>query len=264
MTNNNNVALCSLGLEEYGQAVAFATNVGQQANSDVQDLRSNYLYCTCRLTQVVVLISSLERNMPDGQVWKNLSENGITEDQLLKVWKKKAYYYLGKAHLKRGNQEEAIKAFESALALIADDSALVVNSNELRTLIANAKAELSKQTKKQKKTWSKAFEKRKLEPDAPEDSNTSPAPSAPTTPLGKTSAGAFDPNNLNFDLGLKKDGKTAKSSSNSSGNSGKPASTAVSTWTWSSDMVLWTVLGAVSLFAGLAFWQRWRYSRHRF
>lgn len=135
-------------------------------------------------------------------IWKCLTENGVTLDQLKKVWKKKALYYVGKAQLKRKNFKEAAEHLEEALGLIAEDAKLAANAGELRTLLADAKARYAKEMKREKSTWAKAFKKGKTEVESmyrDVAEPASPAPSAPTSPMG-ANAQNFDPNNLKFDL----------------------------------------------------------------
>lgn len=207
---------------------------------------------------MVVLIGHLERNLPHGEVWKNLTEHGVTEDQLRKVWKKKAFYYMGKAHLKLGNYAEAIKAFDLALALIVDDASLMANANELRGLLADTKARWTKERQREKNTWAKAFEKRKMEPDAAEDAAVSPNTSLPSTPVrtGVSSAVPFDPKDLKFDLGLGKESSSGNSSKQKKASSGSAAGTnTVSTWLMPyhfSTLWLWGVFGASVL--GMGWW----------
>jgi tetratricopeptide (TPR) repeat protein len=218
VANNNNVALCSLNLRAYADAVAFATNVSQHY---VTSTFLQYLRHRDSFSQVIVLIGHLEMNIPDGQVWKYLVENGVTEDKLRKLWKKKAYYYLGKAEMKRKNYKEAIKALQSALALIADDAALTAQSDELRDLINVSKSGHAAENKKQKQTWTKAFEKRSKEPDAPADTPAATSSSSATP----TKAVPFGPNNIKVDLGTKKTAGKGQGSS------------ALSTWTWHSPFL---------------------------
>lgn len=197
-----------------------------------------------------MLISSLERNIPDSQIWQCLTANGITLDQLLKVWKKKAHYFIGKAHMKKNDFDQAIPALESALALIADDPALTANANELKGMIQDSKTRLNKQKKKEKNTWAKAFEKGKLEPDVNDQGGS--APNSPSR--GSPSPG--DPQNLKFDLGLG-DSKKKKQQAKAAATSG---STAVSTWTF--DWT-WPVGLGLVVAGGLTFWYAFLRNRRR-
>lgn len=167
--------------------------------------------------QSLLLIRSLERNIPDGMIWKCLTENGVTLDQLKKVWKKKALYYVGKGELKRKNFKEAAVHLEEALGLIVDDAKLTANANELRTLIADAKARHAKEKKREKSTWSKAFKKGKTEVESMyRDVEDSAPPSAATSPIASPAGqhSHFDPNNLKIDLSDLDINKKKKGASN--------------------------------------------------
>lgn len=112
---------------------------------------------------------------------------GMTEERLQKEWKKKTLFLMGKAHLGLGNLQEAVDTLKSSLALIAGDAALVKQADELRKLIADAQARRSKELRKEKAVWSKAFEKGKapenaLYSDAPEDKSPSAVPSPMNSP----------------------------------------------------------------------------------
>lgn len=148
-----------------------------------------------------MLIRSLERNIPNGLIWKCLTENGVTLDQLQKVWKKKALYYSGKAQLKRKNYKEAAELLEEALGLTMDDPKLAANTNELRTLLADAKARHSREMRREKSTWAKAFKKGKTEAESmySDVAPDSAPPSAQTSPVNANGQN-FDSNNLKFDL----------------------------------------------------------------
>jgi len=111
VTCSNNVAVCSMRLKEYVHCISFASNA-------------------------LVLIHSLEKNIPNGQIWQCLLQNGITLDKLRKEWKKKALFCIGKSELNRQNYKEAMERFEEALNLIADDDTLIKQTKELRSLLA--------------------------------------------------------------------------------------------------------------------------------
>lgn len=134
VTCSNNVAVCSMRLKEYVHSISFASNA-------------------------LVLIHSLEKNIPAGQVWQCLLDNGITLDKLRKEWKKKALFCIGKSELNRQNYQEAIDRFEEALVLLVGDEALATQTKELRALLADAQSKKLSEKKKEKATWSKAFRK---------------------------------------------------------------------------------------------------------
>ncbi len=158
-----------------------------------------------------MLIRSLEKNIPTSRIWDCLVENGVTLEQLQRQWKRKALYYIGKAHLKRKSFKEAVTHLEEAYNLIAEDANFVKNAAELKVLLTDAKARLNKENQREKATWAKAFKKGKTEVESIyHDPRDTPTSSAPTTPLRSTTP--LDPNNLKFDLSdLKaKDGKKKK------------------------------------------------------
>eukprot|EP01032_Pedospumella_encystans_P022018 gene22018-24963_t len=171
---NNNVALCCMSTEDYVNCVAFATNS-------------------------LLLIRSLEKNIPDSMIWMCLQGNGVTMEQLQRQWKRKALYYIGKAQLKRKNYQEAVVHLEEAYNLIADDASLAKQVAELKALVTDAKARLNKENKREKDTWAKAFKKGKTEVESIyHDPRDTPTSSAPTTPVHSSTP--LDPNNLKFDL----------------------------------------------------------------
>lgn len=221
----------------------------------MQHIANLILFLWSLLLQSLLLIRSLERNIPDGMIWKCLTENGVTLDQLKKVWKKKALYYVGKGELKRKNFKEAAVHLEEALGLIVDDAKLAANANELRTLIADAKARHAKEKKREKSTWSKAFKKGKTEVESMyRDVEDSAPPSAATSPMGATSGqhSHFDPHNFKIDLPEMDINKKKKSTSSN-------AVAIKSDFAFSPFFFLG--LGVVGLLAGGSLW--WlRYKRH--
>jgi hypothetical protein len=108
-----------------------------------------------------VLIRSLEKNIPQSQIWQCLVENGITLDKLQKEWKKKALFFIGKAQLKRGDYADAQKNLEDALGLIEKDPKLATQIGELRELIGEASLKDKKAKQKEKAVWARAFQKNK-------------------------------------------------------------------------------------------------------
>jgi hypothetical protein len=110
-----------------------------------------------------MLISALETRIPDGAVWKSLVALGMTEEKVLKEWKKKSHFLVGKAELLRKEYKDAGIHLEAALKLIAGDLSRAAEENELRLLLTTATKKRSEELKKEKSTWSKAFEKNKAE-----------------------------------------------------------------------------------------------------
>lgn len=164
----------------------------------------------------MLLIRSLEKNIPDSLIWMCLQGNGVTMEQLQRQWKRKALYYIGKAQLKRKNFQEAVVHLEEAYNLIAEDATLAKQVTELKALLADAKARLNKENKREKDTWAKAFKKGKTEVESIyHDPRDTPTSSAPTTPVHSTTS--LDPNNLKFDISDLggKDGKKKKKTESS-------------------------------------------------
>lgn len=184
VTCNNNLALCCMRTQTFPEASLFAKNA-------------------------LVLIKSLETKIPDGLIWKCLQNNGITLEKLLKEWKKKSLYYIGKSELKRQNFQEAVEHLEASLALIVDDPDKVANANELRELVAEATKKRNKEKKREKSTWSKAFKKNSASVDPPAAQNNSPSSSSRSaaTVAGGESV-PIDLSKVKVDLGLKESSKT--------------------------------------------------------
>lgn len=191
VTCNNNVALCCIRLKEYQLCIEFATNS-------------------------LALIKSLEKNIPNSQIWKCLLQNNITIDKLQKEWKKKSHFYIGKAELCRKNFEEAVQHLTAALNLIIDDKTLSTNISELKQLLTEAKTKRNAVKKKEQNMWENAFKK--------DSDNNSPSPKKniiknnllPTTDLPTDFK--FDLNNLKKDVKDNK-GKDKKPSKSNNKNS---------------------------------------------
>ena len=174
-------------------------------------------------------------------------------DQLQKVWKKKALFYIGKSQLKKQNYDEAIAKLEEALALASD--------SEIKTLIADAKTRRSKEKQKEKATWSKAFKRGKSEEGSiyhdPKDEEVVASPSAksaPVTPAKPASTAPIDPNNLKFDLsdlGLKKKGSSGSTKTTA-------ASSSTTVQPWQPDLFtqygIWFGLGVLVAGFGASYW----------
>jgi hypothetical protein len=133
-----------------------------------------------------MLIETLEARIPAALVWHCLLEAGMTLEKFQKEWKKKSLFLLGKAELGLTNYQAALDHFKAALNLIAADESpvMIKQSDELRTLISQAQAKRTAEKKKEKATWSRAFEKGKTsaesmysDPAGPDSSVNSAAPS---------------------------------------------------------------------------------------
>lgn len=117
--------------------------------------------------------------MPEGPVWISLILRGMTRDKLIKEWKKKSLFYLGKAELMRQNYKKSVEHLEAALRLIVNDPTQAKHVEELKELIAQAGKKLSSQLQKEKAIWSKAFEKNSTAPHEEDSKVISKGPSKP-------------------------------------------------------------------------------------
>ena len=112
-----------------------------------------------------MLISALEERMEEGQVWKCLLERGMTKNKLIKEWKIKSYFLAGKAELLRKEYDSSMSHIESALRLLEGDINATAEITKLKDLLSTATKKKSAELKKEKSTWSKAFQKNKEEPE---------------------------------------------------------------------------------------------------
>ena len=106
-----------------------------------------------------MLISALEERMDGGQVWQCLQDRGMTKTKQIKEWKTKSYFLAGKAELLRKEYDVAINHLESGLALCANDPQSSTDIVKLKDLLATATKKRTAELKKEKSTWSKAFQK---------------------------------------------------------------------------------------------------------
>ena len=106
-----------------------------------------------------MLISALEERMDGGQVWQCLQDRGMTKTKQIKEWKTKSYFLAGKAELLRKEYDVSIGHLESALTLLADDPQSSTEIVKLKELLATATKKRAAELKKEKSTWSKAFQK---------------------------------------------------------------------------------------------------------
>lgn len=112
-----------------------------------------------------MLITALEERMPDGLVWQCLLERGMTANKLLKEWKTKSYFLAGKAELLRKEYDSSIAFLESGLNFLNDDPQYLEKITKLKELLSTATKKRAEELKKEKSTWSKAFQKNKAELD---------------------------------------------------------------------------------------------------
>lgn len=135
----------------------------------------------------------LETRLHDSKVWSIMQSRGITLDQLLKKWKRRAYFLLGKGYVGMMELKLAKDSFKAALVLIQSDPTLVKEIQEIRQLLATVTKNLEKETKNAKKMWTKAFKKNDgIEGDierasSPGTTTLSPSKSATTPPAGASS-----------------------------------------------------------------------------
>lgn len=115
-----------------------------------------------------MLITALEERMKDGLVWQCLLDRGMTKNKLLKEWKIKSYFLAGKAELLKKEYDASISHLEDALKILADDPQSTAEITKLKDLLSTAMKKRSAELKKEKSTWSKAFQKNKEEPEKPE------------------------------------------------------------------------------------------------
>lgn len=240
---NNNIALCCLRLKNFNNAVAFGRNA-------------------------LLLINTLEERIPHALVWQALVSEGMTLDKYHKEWKKKSYFLVGKAELGQSNYQAALDNLRAALALIQNDPAHVKGSDELKQLITQATTKLSAEKKKEKATWSKAFEKGKKEEMYSDP--VSPAPS----PKGNDSSNSFATANgsaKTTSAATAEDDEVANLVNKALGKKTAPASAATASAAttnaptdavWKPDSLsIALVLGSIFAFCGG--WYFWSWSRRR-
>eukprot|EP01035_Chromulina_nebulosa_P035038 gene35038-47081_t len=149
---HNNLAVCFLKMDSFSDSISSANNA-------------------------MVLIAAVEGTKQKGEFWKKMVENGVSEEKLLRDWKKKSLYCLGKAELARKNYTQAVEHLEAALKILSNynDDGSAANMKDFRSLIAKAKHLKAEEVKKEKSTWATAFRKNETEPEVTSES----APSSP-------------------------------------------------------------------------------------
>jgi hypothetical protein len=113
-------------------------------------------------------------------VWQCLLDRGMTKNKLLKEWKIKSYFLAGKAELLKKEYDASISHLEDALKILADDPQSIAEITKLKDLLSTAMKKRSAELKKEKSTWSKAFQKNKEEPEKPEPAVVAAAGHAPS------------------------------------------------------------------------------------
>ncbi len=123
--------------------------------------------------------------MTNNAVWDCLQQRKITEEILLKRWKRKSYFLLGKAKVGAFELKDAIVYFKGALSLLGNDVNYVKEANDLRMLISTNSKKLEKEEKAEKAIWSKAFKKNEeIETKAEEAANKAVSSSKMASLLG--------------------------------------------------------------------------------
>lgn len=177
----------------------------------------------------MLLINALGGRLENSEIWKLLVAKGWTEEKLLGSMKKKSLFLLGKAEYFNLDSTNAIVHLQQALDVIkaygsgAGSSSPTPGPNspsgglerqssssnlnqtkeveEIKDLLAKAKARQASENKKEKSMWSKAFK----------DNNTAPDDDikAVTKPMAK---------DMNFKVDLNKLVNATDSTSNNNAN----------------------------------------------
>jgi hypothetical protein len=192
----------------------------------------------------MVLIAAVEGTKPKGEFWKKMVENGVSEEKLLRDWKKKSLYCLGKAELARKNYTQAVEHLEAALKILSNynDDGSAANMKDFRSLIAKAKHLKAEEVRKEKSTWATAFRKNETEPEVTSEST----PSSPQRD-GKGAPPLTPPPSV-------KKPKANTSSSNNKQPRGSSSSSSSSSWFSFSSYSMFLGLGFVSLLGSATFW----------
>lgn len=217
----NNMSLCNFKLKKNSESEMFA--------------KSN-----------ITLIESIERNMSTGELWKCLQSRGLTEETVIKKWKKRAYYYLAKANAETHEYKEAIRNFKRGLELIANDSNYIKEANELKLLITKTQKIMEKEDQKAKHRWSQAFKKQGEETEKAE--NLAAAAMEAVNAVNSTnqnSSTSQSSNGLNVfsKFGVSADNTSSAASSSNKNNTTVAKKSAGFSWL----NVLFPVLGVVTI-----------------
>ena len=166
-----------------------------------------------------MLVSAIE-NMKQGLVWQHLLSRGMTEQKLIYEWKKKSYFLKGKADLVRKEYESAIEHLEHALKLSTTSPTGALDDAKLRELLQQAITKRTAEKKKEKNTWSKAFDKIKEESEGAATATGFGTGSPPSSGSGSgvvklSHLGSF----VDRVLGTNSSGNSNSNSNNDSSNS---------------------------------------------
>ena len=163
---HNNVALCSMKIKKYDDAVAYANN-GVLLISAFETV----------MRETAPANGDLEQSQSN--LWKQFQKRGMTYQKLTQEWKKKSLFYKGKALYLGKNYEAAIEQLGLAMEVLklGDAKGPVIDKqiDELADLLNKAKIDKRKESKKEKETWQRAFKKNNTEPED-EPTSTSQAP----------------------------------------------------------------------------------------
>lgn len=109
------------------------------------------------------LIEGLEKKIPDGEVWKALLKRGVTREKL-NDWKKKSYFYMGKASVLKKDNATAITYLQVALKLATVPGDVA----SMRELLAKAKQQRDAEKKRQEAFAKTAFKESAAQAEAEE------------------------------------------------------------------------------------------------
>ena len=113
---HNNLSLCNMRTKEYGECILFAENV-------------------------IKLIDALEARVGESSlVFQCLCQRGTVSsiEDMNRIWKKKAFFYAGKAELMRKNYGESIAYFERVLKITAGHPEYAKDEEDVKQLILQA------------------------------------------------------------------------------------------------------------------------------
>lgn len=141
------------------------------------------------VVQGLLLIQSLEDKINAGpsEVWKCLQARSVSYDKL-QEWKRKSYFYLGKAELKNKEFDDAASHLEAAVALTPSSAK---DLGKIKELLETAKKHRAAELKREKSTWSRAFKSSKAEHEA-EEAAAAAAQTPPSSPTTRSSSGGGD------------------------------------------------------------------------
>jgi hypothetical protein len=197
----NNLNYLSDTASDEQRSHLFEQTLSCHSNLAVCFLRlQRYTECFNMARSTLYLVDSFENLYPHSKMWQHLLSRGFSIETLLKVWKKKALYLMGKSAVFKQDFQDAVKYLTQAHALIAHDPRLTADAKDIVELISQSTARLNKQNKAEKNMWKKAFSKQ-VEEEAETTklvndimggpiSSDSPAPTPLASPAAVASTGA--------------------------------------------------------------------------